>query len=246
MLRTARAARTSRAARPELLPALRPTIGPSKRPPSRPAVLTIVLASLVAAAPAALAALAALAPGAAPQSNPPRGQPSGSATHVSPAAAPGGQMTGQPTAAPADVASPDAVLAAFYESISGPPGKKRDWNRFLSLFFAGARLLPAEGRGHAGTMPEVFSPESYLYNTEPYMLKAGYIEKEIARRSVRFGKIVQVWSSYRVRHADSDPKPFVRGINSFQLFFDGSRWWIFSLVWQPETPQATLPDEFLR
>jgi hypothetical protein len=163
-----------------------------------------------------------------------------------PAAAPGGHMSGAPIPAAADVASPEAVVAAFYASISAPAGKKRDWNRFLSLFFPGARLLPAEGRGHSGNMPEIFSAETYLYNTEPYMLQVGYIEKEIAHTSQRFGKIVHVWSTYRVRHADSDPKPFVRGVNSFQLFFDGSRWWIFSLAWQPETPRLPLPDELPR
>jgi hypothetical protein len=163
-----------------------------------------------------------------------------------PAAAAGGHMSGRPVAAPADVASPEAVVAAFYEAISGPAGKKRDWNRFLSLFFPGARLLPAEGRGHSGNMPETFSAETYLYNTEPYMMQAGYIEREITRKTDRFGKLAHVWSSYRVRHAESDAKPFVRGVNSFQLFFDGTRWWIYSLVWQPETPRLTLPADLVR
>ena len=33
----------------------------------------------------------------------------------------------------------------------------------------------------------------------------------------------------------SDPEPFMRGINSFQLFNDGQRWWILSIYWQHET-----------
>jgi hypothetical protein len=172
--------------------------------------------------------------------------PPGGMGHAAPATPlPGGHMSGQAHAEAADVASPDAVLRAFYASISGPAGKKRDWNRFLSLFFPGARLLPAEGKGHAGIMPEVFSPSNYLYDTEPYMLSAGYIVKEIARRSEGFGKIMQIFSTYSARHAEGDPEPFVRGVNSFQLFFDGSRWWIFSLAWQPETPRLPLPSQYL-
>ena len=43
---------------------------------------------------------------------------------------------------PADVESIEAIVAAAYDSISGPAGKKRDWDRMRSLFIAGARLIP--------------------------------------------------------------------------------------------------------
>lgn len=155
-------------------------------------------------------------------------------------------MTGQPVALPADVASPAAAVAAYYEALSGPAGKRRDWNRFLSLFFTGARLLPAEGKGHSGVMPRAFTPEGYLFNTEQYMLESGYIEKEIARRVVTWGKIAHVLSTYTVVHAPGDVKPFTRGVNSFQLFTDGRRWWIFDVMWQSETAKLPLPDDFLK
>ena len=45
-----------------------------------------------------------------------------------------------PAANPKDVQSLDAVVAAIYEVISGPPGA-RDWNRFQSLFAKDARLI---------------------------------------------------------------------------------------------------------
>ena len=47
-----------------------------------------------------------------------------------------------PAAAPADVASMDAIMAALYDVISGPPGKARDWNRMRSLFVPGAHMVP--------------------------------------------------------------------------------------------------------
>jgi hypothetical protein len=158
---------------------------------------------------------------------------------------PSGHMTGTPKAAPADVASPDSVITAYYESLAGPTGKKRDWNRFLSLFYHNARLLPAEGRGHSGTMPMDFTPYRYLFDTEPTMLESGYIPKEVARRTEAFGKILQAFSTYEVRHAAADDKPFVRGVSSFQLFFDGKRWWIYSVIWQPETPKLAMPEALL-
>src|SRR5580704_18246165 len=48
-----------------------------------------------------------------------------------------------PPAKPADVSSPDAILAATYDVISGPPGT-RDWDRFRSLFVPGARLIAVQ------------------------------------------------------------------------------------------------------
>jgi hypothetical protein len=167
------------------------------------------------------------------------------AMHGESAGAPGGHMAGLPQPAPADVATPEATVAAYYEALSGPAAQKRDWNRFLSLFFPGARLLPAEGKGHSGTMPHQFSPSKYLYDTESNMLEEGYLAKETDRKSEGFGKILHVWSTYEVRHAAADAKPFVRGINSFELFFDGKRWWIFSVLWQPETTKLALSEEKL-
>jgi hypothetical protein len=43
---------------------------------------------------------------------------------------------------PADVESIDAIVTAAYDGISGPAGKKRDWDRERSLYFPGARLIP--------------------------------------------------------------------------------------------------------
>ena len=41
-----------------------------------------------------------------------------------------------------DVGSIDAIIAAAYDVISGPAGKRRDWDRMRSLLTPGARLIP--------------------------------------------------------------------------------------------------------
>src|SRR6202051_4349874 len=53
-------------------------------------------------------------------------------------------------AKPADVAAPDAILAATYDVISGPAGRERDWDRMRSLFYPGARLIRAEEKKEGG------------------------------------------------------------------------------------------------
>lgn len=150
-----------------------------------------------------------------------------------------------PSANPADVSSPDAILAALYDVISGPAEKPRDWNRFRSLFLSGARLVPTGTNPQGGERARSISPDDYAAGAETYFKKNGFFEKEVARKADRFGGIMQVFSTYESRHAAADAQPFARGINSIQLFFDGKRWWIVSIFWQEENQANPLPKEFL-
>jgi hypothetical protein len=56
---------------------------------------------------------------------------------------------------------------------------------------------------------------------------------------------VHVFSTYEARQKADDPKPFMRGINSIQLFNDGKRWWVVSILWQSESPDNPLPEKYL-
>jgi len=159
---------------------------------------------------------------------------------------PAPQETPAPAAAkPADVASPDAILAAVYEVISGPAGQARDWDRFRSLCLPGARLVPTGPKKEGGGFfARTMTPDEYIARATPFFEKEGFYEKEAARRMERYGNIIQVFSTYESRH---DPKeaPFARGINSFQLFFDGARWWVVTVFWQAESAENPIPKEFL-
>jgi len=151
-------------------------------------------------------------------------------------------------AGPADVASINAIIRATYDVISGPAGKKRDWNRERALFYAGARLIPTAsipGRNDVDLQPQILDVEGYMARAEPLFEKAGFYETEIARRVERFGRIPHVWSTYDSRHNPDDAKPFMRGINSIQLFYDESRWWIVSIYWQHESSEHPIPEKYL-
>jgi hypothetical protein len=145
---------------------------------------------------------------------------------------------------PSDVASIDAIVTAAYEVISGPAGEKRNWERERSLYYLGARLIPT-GRPDTKLAPEMLDIEGFIARVEPMFKENGFYEKEIARRVEQFGQIAHVWSTYESRHDLSDPEPFMRGINSFQLFNDGKRWWIVSIYWQHESAQHPLPERYL-
>jgi hypothetical protein len=148
---------------------------------------------------------------------------------------------------PADVASIDAIIRAAYDSVSGPAGT-RNWNRLRSLFIPGARLVPTTenaGAVNLGGKPQMLDVDGFISRCAAHVANNGFFEKEIARRTEQFGRIAHVWSTYESRHNAEDPKPFVRGINSIQLFYDGHRWWIVSIYWQHESPQHPVPENYL-
>ncbi|MFC5435275.1 hypothetical protein ACFPME_01820 [Rhodanobacter umsongensis] len=138
----------------------------------------------------------------------------------------------------------DAIMQAVYDVISGPRGRQRDWNRLRSLFVPGARLIPVRA-GKDGTVEaHVMSVEDFIRRADPAMAKEGFFERESHRTVDRYGAIAQVFSTYESRHAAADAKPFQRGINSFQLMFDGHRWWVVTIYWQSEGPGAPIPKQY--
>jgi hypothetical protein len=147
-----------------------------------------------------------------------------------------------------DVSSIDAIINAAYNVISGPAGKPRDWARERSLFWPDARLIPTAtvpGRNDVELAPLFLDVDAYIERVEPIFATSGFYESEVARRTEEFGRIAQVWSTYESRHSQNDAEPFMRGINSFQLFNDGSRWWIVNIYWQHESAAQPIPDKYL-
>ena len=153
---------------------------------------------------------------------------------------------GHRPAARADVASIDAIITAAYDGISGPAGQKRDWDRERALYFPGARLIPTAKAGENDALaPQILDVDGFIARVEPYFAATGFYEKEIARRTEQFGCLAHAWSTYESRHAPSDPEPFMRGINSIQLFHDGNRWWIVNIYWQQESTEHPIPAKYL-
>ncbi len=160
------------------------------------------------------------------------------------------RVSNVPEANPADVASIAAIITAAYDSISGCAGEKRNWKRVRSLFIAGARFIPTvkepgETGRHGEIAPQMLDIEAFIARSAPYFEKEGFFEQEVARRTEQFGHIAHVWSTYESRHNADDSEPFMRGINSIQLFYDGSRWWIVTIYWQHEIPEHPIPEKYL-
>lgn len=156
-------------------------------------------------------------------------------------------LSGQDAPAPrsSDVATLDGIIDALYASISGPAGVERDWPRFRTLFVPDARMMPT-GRRQDGTgVRRAWTLDEYIATAGPQLKAGGFFEREIARRTDRFGNVVHLFSTYESRRKAEDPQPFMRGINSIQLWNDGARWWIITVFWENESPTVPIPAQYL-
>ena len=170
------------------------------------------------------------------------GQEKKEGTRSAPAAEKG--AADMPAAKPEDVKSLDAIVAAVYDVISGPPGE-RDWNRFHSLFAKDARLI-AVRMPNDGGKPSlvVMTPGDYTEHAGAYFKQHGFFEHELSRKTDSFGAMTHIYTTYESRET-KDGKPIDRGINSMEFFFDGQRWWCVEIYWDSERPGNPIPEKYL-
>ena len=148
-------------------------------------------------------------------------------------------------ARPQDVASTKSIIDAMYECLSGPAGQSRDWNRMKSLCVTRNHSIRTGKLPDGRVACKIMNTDEYIRQMEPWLLENGFFETEIHRTEDRFGNIAHVMSTYESRRNADDPKPFMRGINSFQLLFDGNRWWVINVMWQHESDEFPIPARFL-
>jgi hypothetical protein len=156
------------------------------------------------------------------------------------ASAPAAPAPEAAVAAPADVASPEAIIQAVYAVISGPKGLARDWPRLRSLMAPGG-IFAVTGTPKTGPLrTRVIPLEDFISGSTKALASEGFYEHGVIGSVWRYGHIATVSSPYESRRVPGEA-PFARGINSFQLSYDGTRWWIVSISWEAETPAFPLP-----
>jgi hypothetical protein len=152
---------------------------------------------------------------------------------------------------PADAASPEAIIAALYASVSHAADASPNWERMRNIFLPVGMLVPPRKPDEAiFTVVDVDGfEERYKKSVAAAKEKGtgptGFYEKELSRRTDCFGNVCQIFSTYESRHTESDAQPFVRGINSIQLVHDDQRWWIASVVWDTERAGNPIPTSYL-
>jgi hypothetical protein len=133
-------------------------------------------------------------------------------------------------ARPEDVSSPEAIVNAVYELISGNAGEERDWPRWRTLYMPDARLIPFEAGAGGRAVPNVLTPGDFIRTRSAFFATDSFFEWETDSKIDYRGSMAHVWSSYeagRTLHGEL----IRRGVNSIQLWNDGTRWWVLTVAW---------------
>ena len=148
--------------------------------------------------------------------------------------------TGQ--AAKEDVSSPEAIVAAFLASGSGPAGP-RDFSRMRSLFAPNARVITIRRSKTEPASANTRSIDQYIEEAGKYLATNANYESVVKSWVERYSNLAQVFCSFEARHTP-EGEVFYRGVGSFQLLWDGSRWWILTAYWQGEREGEPLPAKY--
>lgn len=137
----------------------------------------------------------------------------------------------------------DGLIAELYATISGPAGP-RDWSREREIFHPQARLMRTGVDGSGRPWIRIMSLDEYIADTTPFFAAEDFYEIEVARRVDRFGNVAHARSVYEARRHPHDAELLKRGVNSIQLYHDGERWWVMSVLWDNERPGVEVPAEW--
>jgi hypothetical protein len=145
---------------------------------------------------------------------------------------------------PEDVSTLDGMVKAYYDVITGPAGQPRQWSRDRTLYIPEIRFVAMGVNKQGRPVARIATHQQFVDAGNDYMVKEGFFEQEIHRSTQRFGNVAHIWSTYESRNKADGPI-IARGINSIELFWDGTRWWIASAVWDDERPDNPIPAEYL-
>ena len=143
---------------------------------------------------------------------------------------------------PADVSTIDGIIKAFYETISGGKGVPRQWSRDKTLYMPDVRFVGMSERD-GKIRASVMNHNQYVNGANEFFVSEGFTEREINRVVRKFGNIAHVFSAYEFSTENGKEKG--RGINSIELFWNGTRWWISAVSWDEERTGNPIKKEFL-
>lgn len=147
-----------------------------------------------------------------------------------------------PQATNQDLISPESIVLAFFASGSGPAGP-RDFGRMRSLFAPGSRVLNVRRPQTGSTTHVSRSIDEYIEGSREYLATNGNFEKVTKTWVERYANLAHVFCSFEARKT-AEGEVFYRGVGSFQLLWDGQRWWILTAYWQGERPGEPLPEKY--
>ena len=147
-------------------------------------------------------------------------------------------------ARPGDVGTLDGLMRAFYDVVNVAPEQPRQWDRDRTLYVPWIRFVATSIDGSGKSKTAIWTHQQYVEATEP-LVKGGFKEWEIARKTKVYGNVAHIDSTYAGEANEGGKIERFRGLNSIEAYFDGTRWWISSVMWMSESPKHPIPQEYL-
>ncbi len=133
----------------------------------------------------------------------------------------------------------EELTKALDDAVSGPAGKDRTCLRNLML--PDVRLTPIRRADDGTFAPATLTLDDWI---NAVAVRGGeFYERQVKVNSETYGHFAHLWSTYEIRPTP-DGKATVLGINSVQAVFDGKRWRVLSVLWEPDTTAGPVPEKY--
>jgi len=142
-----------------------------------------------------------------------------------------------------EVGTLDGIIKAYYDVVTVKKGGKISYVRDSLLHAPNPSVGMAQKDKNGKIQLKLITLKEFHKN-DAALEKDGFYEKEISRKVENYGSIYHVWSTYEAKNVADGPV-LERGINSIQLFFDGTRFWILSWVFDNEGNGNEIPKKYL-
>ncbi|MCB9192126.1 MAG: hypothetical protein H6602_10715 [Flavobacteriales bacterium] len=148
------------------------------------------------------------------------------------------QVLGQ-TNVPEHTKTIDGIVNKGLEIISGEKGKVRDWDVFRNLFTPNATFAFVEQDTLGTGRYRSFSLEEFVRIGRRGYENNGFLEYELKKTVDEYNGIAHVFQGYYAKGHREE-----KGINSYQLYYDGTRWWITSILWASDENGVPIPAAY--
>ena len=144
-----------------------------------------------------------------------------------------------------DVSTIDGIVKAYYEVVSGPADQPRQWDRDATLYIPNVRFIIIRQEEAGKTTAQSMTHQEFVDSSDASLRGKAFYEHEVHRITHRAGNVAHLLSTSE--HASSSTGPVEgRSVDSLELFWDGTRWWITNVsIWDVESSRHPLPAEFL-
>ncbi len=143
-----------------------------------------------------------------------------------------------------NVSTLDGIIKAYYDVVTVKKGEQVYYERDSLLHIpdahVGSGYIDKQGKQRFNYM----TLKKYHQLSDASLSRDGFDEREISRKVEHFGSIYHVFSTYESRNTKNGPV-IERGINSIELFNDGTRFWILAWFYDGERKDNPIPGEYL-